>query len=154
MQALKSRIHELESVESRLFHSEAEVKELQRSLRACKQDYYFVEAEKERLLKYNEVERQLRQLVEENALLRKQRDNADLLKYKVQSLQEKCIMYEGLEAKVAELELQNQQLKKQVEEGGGENPQASGQPALQYRIAELQHKEVILLSKQGELLSR
>ena len=135
------------------------MKQLQRSMRAHKQDYYFVESEKEKLFKYNEIERQLRQLTEQNTLLRKQRDNADLLKYKVQSLQEKCAMYEGLKAKVAELELTNQQLRKQIEEGqeeGGEMKAHSGggQPALQYRIAELQHKEVLLLSKQGELLTR
>lgn len=154
VQVLKSRVRELESVESKLVHSETEAKELQRSLRTCKQDYYFVESEKEKLLKYNEIERQLRQLAEENSLLRKQRDNADLLKYKVQSLQEKCTMYEGLEVKVAELELENQHLRKQVEEGDGEKALSGSQPALQYRITELQQKEVILVNKQGELLTR
>ena len=179
LEVLRSRIEELETVESDLLHSEAQVKELERKLRTFQHNEHFLQSQQQKVLKYDELERQLQHLTEENATLKGQQDNADLLRYKVQTLQERCARYEGLDAKLAQLELENQHLKEAVKEGGsGEKAmmmmaedqeggdsgsvmfgaKAGGggrsQAALWYRIAELQQKEVLLTAKQGELTSR
>ena len=175
LEVLRSRIKELETVESDLLHSEARVKELERKLRAFQYNEHFLQSQQQKVLKYDELERQLKHLTEENATLKKQQDNVDLLRYKVQTLQERCAKYEGLEVKLAQLELDNQHLKEAVkEEGNGEmmvdqEGRGSGsvmlgammvggggrsQAALWYRIDELQRKEVLLTAKQGELTSR
>ena len=179
LEVLRSRIEELETVESDLLHSEAQVKELERKLRTFQHNEHFLQSQQQKVLKYDELERQLQHLTEENATLKGQQDNADLLRYKVQTLQERCARYEGLEAKLAQLELENQHLKETVkEEGSGEMAMmmmaedreggdsgsvmlgakvgggGRSQAALWYRIAELQQKEVLLTAKQGELTSR
>jgi hypothetical protein len=183
LEVLRNRIGELETVESDLLRSEAQVKELERKLRTFQHNEHFLQSQQQKVLKYDELERQLQHLSEENATLKGQQDNADLLRYKVQTLQDRCARYEGLEAKLAQLELENQHLKEAVKEegsgemammmmvadhweGGDSGSVISGakvgggggggrsQAALWYRIAELQQKEVLLTAKQGELISR
>jgi DNA repair exonuclease SbcCD ATPase subunit len=181
LEVLRSRIGELETVESDLLRSEAQVKELERKLRTFQHNEHFLQSQQQKVLKYDELERQLQHLSEENATLKGQQDNADLLRYKVQTLQDRCARYEGLEAKLAQLELENQHLKEAMkEEGSGEMAMmmvadhreggdsgrvmsgakvgggggGKSQAALWYRIAELQQKEVLLTAKQGELTSR
>ena len=174
---LRTRIEELETVESDFLRSEAQVKELERKLRTFQHNEHFLQSQQQKLLKYDELERQINHLAEENTTLKGQQDNADLLRYKVQSLQERCAKYEGLEVRLAQLELENKHLKEAVkeEEGGGEGMMVDhregsesgsvllggkvggggrSQAALWYRIAELQQKEVLLTAKQGELTSR
>ena len=177
LEVLRSRIEELETVESDLLRSEAQVKELERKLRTFQHNEHFLQSQQQKVLKYDELDRQIQHLAEENSTLKRQQDNADLLRYKVQTLQERCAKFEGLEVKLAQLELENQHLKEAVkEEGDGETMAdregrylgsvmlgvkvggggggGRSQAALWYRIAELQQKEVLLTAKQGELTSR
>ena len=167
---LRSRIKELETVESDLLHSEARVKELERRIRSFQHNEHFLQSQQEKVLKYDELERKFKHVSDENAALKEQQDNADLLRYKVQSLQERCAKYENLETKLARLELENEQLKEAAkEEGSGEmmaeesdesvmaaarRGPGTTHGALCYRIAELQQKEVLLMAEQGELKSR
>ena len=167
---LRNRVGELETVESDLLRSEAQVKDLERKLRTFKHNEHFLQTQQQKVLKYDDLERQIEHLTEENVALKRQQDNADLLRYKVQTLQERCAKYEGLETKLAQLELENQQLKEAVKENGsvemvtegggdgnvmlGAKGRGRSQAALWYRIAELQQKEVLLTAKQGELMSR
>ena len=78
------------------------------------------------MLKYDDLERQFEHLTEENVALKRQQDNTDLLRYKVQTLHERCAKYEGLETKLAQLELENQQLKEAVKENGSREMVAEG----------------------------
>ena len=175
MEALRGRITELKTVESDLLRSEAQVKELERKLRMFQHNEHFLQSQQQKVLKYDELERQLQQLTEENATLKGQKDNVDLLRYQVQNLQERCARYEGLEVKLAQLEVENQHLKEAVNEEVGNGDMMAdhqrgsdsgsvtlgaklgvgkSQAALWYRIAELQQKEVLLTAKQGELTTR
>ena len=169
MQVLRNRIEQLETVESDLVHSEARVKELERKLRNSKHNEEFLQSQQQKLIKFDELERKVRQLTEENATLKRQQDNTDLLRYKVQALQGRCAKYEGLETKVARLELENQELRETMkgealrgtllEREGGEGVAAVGEGSgslatLWYKIAQLQQKEVLLTVKQGELMTR
>ena len=153
------------------------MKELERKLRTFQHNEHFLQSQQQKVLKYDQLDRQIKHLAEENSTLKRQQDNADLLRYKVQTLQERCAKFEGLEVKLAQLELENQHLKEAVkEEGDGETMAdregrylgsvmlgvkvggggggGRSQAALWYRIAELQQKEVLLTAKQGELTSR
>ena len=171
LEVLKGRIEELERVESELVRSETRVKDLERKLRTFRHSEEFLQSQQQKVLQYDELHREVVHLREENVALKRQQDNTDLLRYKVQTLQEKCAKFEGLEMKLAQLELENKQLKeKQAGEemalegevgmevksaiegvgGGGGGSQA----ALWYKIAELQQKEVLLTAKQGELVTR
>ena len=169
---LRSRIKELETVESDLLRSEARVRELERRVRSFQHNEHFLQSQQEKVLKYDELERRFKHISDDNAALKGQQDNTDLLRYKVQSLQERCAKYEDLETKLAQLELENEQLKEAVKEEGSGEMTAEGrdeivmlgtkrsrgpgrtQGALCYRIAELQQKEVLLIAEQGELKSR
>ena len=84
---LRNRVGELETVESDLLRSEAQVKELERKLRTFKHNKHFLQTQQQKVLKYDDLERQFEHLTEENVALKRQQDNADLLRYKVQTLQ-------------------------------------------------------------------
>ena len=169
IQVLRNRIEELEVVESELVRSEARERELERKLRSLKHNESFLLSQQQKLINYDELDRQIKHLTEENGVLKSQQDNADLLRYRVQTLQEKCAKYEGIETKVAQLELENKHLEEKVKQeityvatserevedvkvdgGNGGGTQA----ALWYKIAQLQQKEVLLTVKQGELMTR
>ena len=169
LEGLRNRIEELETVESELVHSETRVKELERKLRNLRHNEEFLQSQQQKLIKFDELERQVRHLTEENAAMKRHQDNTDLLRYKVQTLQDKCAKYEGLESKVAQLELVNQELRETIkEEGsgvmplgreGGEDVTAAGEGSrslatLWYKISQLQQKEVMLTVEKGELMTR
>ena len=83
LEMLRSHNEELETVESDLLCSEAQVKELERKLRTYQHnEHIFLQSQQQKLLKYDELERQLQHLTEENANLNGQQDNVDLLSHK------------------------------------------------------------------------
>ena len=154
----------MEGVESELIRSEAKVKELEMKLRNCTHSEDFLQSQQQKVMKYDEMERKVEQLLEENDALKRQQDNTDLLRYKVQTLQARCAKYEGLDERVATLELENQGLKEKLDGRGlqeGEDGQKMAavdigkSPAtLWYKIAELQQREVLLKAKLGEVMTR
>lgn len=149
VEVLRRRVAELEAVESRLLSSQTQVKHLQHQLRICRQDAHFVESMKDKIMCCEDFQHRVQLLMEENQSLQKDRVNADLLRYQVQSLQQRCDNLEGVLEEVQGLRLENSQLK----EGETKGQQASFS-ALQIRLAEFQQREVVSVSKFGELSSQ
>ena len=71
---------ETESLETQLRESRGRVRELERELKTLRQDSYFVDTVRDKLLKYDDLERRCSQLTEENAVLTQARDNQHLLR--------------------------------------------------------------------------
>ena len=71
---------ETEGLEAQLKESRGRVRELERELKTLRQDSYFVDTVRDKLLKYDDLERRCGQLVEENAVLTQARDNQHLLR--------------------------------------------------------------------------
>jgi len=146
VQLLRKRIAELEKVEGQLLASQVEVKQLHHRLRMTRQDSHFIESMKEKILRHDELERQVQLLQEENASLRQDRANADLLRYKVQSLQQRCEDLEHIKQEAEQLRIENSQLK-----GGEMQGQHASISALQLHLTELQQREIVSISEQAEL---
>lgn len=146
---LKARINELESVESKLLLSEAEVKQLQHQLRISRQDNLFIENMKETILSHESLQLQVHKLTEENSSLRQDRANIDLLRYQVQNLQCQCEEAEGWVEELERLRTENHELRTR-----GSNTHDGALSTLQIRLAELQQREIVSLKKYGELGSQ
>ena len=76
-----------------------------------------------RLLHSEDMERELRQLQEENTALHNHTDNVGLMRYQLQTLREQAERNEGMERRALRLEEENQSLREQVarlKEGRGE----------------------------------
>ena len=153
-------------MESDLIRSEAKVKGLERKLRYCNHSEDFLQSQQQKVMRFDELERKVQHLEEENLSLKRQQDNVDLLRYKVQTLQERCAKYEAIDEKVAQLEFENKELKEKVAAGlvlpESESGQAvaaadtgSSAPAsLWYKIAQLQQREILLTVELGEMKTR
>lgn len=72
-----------------------------------------------KLLHSEDIERQLRQLQEENTALRNHTDNVGLMRYQLQTLREQLGRNEDMEKRVVSLEEENKSLRKQLEESEG-----------------------------------
>lgn len=149
VEGLKTRIAQLETVESKLLSSQAEVRHLQHQLRINRQDAHFVESVQQNLMDYESLQRQVRLLMEENNSLTQDRANSDLLRYQAQSLQRRCEEVEGAMEEVAKLRVENTQLKLKEENGGH-----TSSSVLQAQLAELQQREIVSLHKHGELTTQ
>lgn len=149
VQVLRTRVAKLETVESKLLSSQAEVQQLQHQLRIYRQDSHFVGSMRDTVVHCESLQHQVQQLAEENASLRQDRANADLLRYQVQDLQQRCEEMEGAVEEVARLRVENHKLLT-----GGTNGPEGALSSLQIRLAELQQKEIVALNKYGELASQ
>ena len=146
MQALQQRLTHLESVESKLISSQAKVVHLQHQLSLYRQDSHFIERMKDKVLHFEDVERQLQLAKEENLTLRQDRTNTDLLRYQVQSLQQDCEQLASVMEEVTRLRVENRELR-----AGHGKGQVTPSSALQIQLAELQRREIISLKEFGEL---
>ncbi len=146
MQALQTRLTQLESTESKLLSSQAQVTHLQHQLRLYRQDSHFTDRMKDKILHFEEIERQLQLTMEENQALRQDRMNTDLLRYQVQSLQQDCKQLGDVMEEVTRLRVENRELK--AGHGKGQDTPSS---ALQIQLAELQQREIVALKEFGEL---
>lgn len=147
VQVLRRRLSELETTESKLLSSQTQIKHLQHQLSIYRQDSHFVESVKDKVLHYETLEHKLQLLTEENQSLCQDRANADLLRYQVQSLQQCCDALGEVTAEVARLRQENSELKQDK----GQEASAS---ALQIHLAELQQREIVSLSRYGELVTQ
>lgn len=147
VETLKSRIAQLETVESRLLSSQSEVRHLQHRLRMYRQDSHFVEGVQEKLLAYETLQHQVQLLREENNSLTQDRTNSDLLRYQAQSLQHRCEELEGVLEEVTRLRVENDELKLRREVKGKDS-------VLQAQLAELQQREVVSLNSSGKLTTQ
>ena len=145
---MQARLAELETVESKLVSSQAEVRHLQHQLRIYRQDAHFVECIQDKLTSYETLQRESQLLREENNSLQQDRANSDLLRYQVQSLQNRCAELEGVMEEVAKLRVENNELKQSI----GERKGASS--GLQAQLVELQQKEIVSLKNYGDLATQ
>lgn len=67
-------------LQERLRASEERVRELERQVRMSRQDGYFIETVREKVMQYDELERKCKLLSEENAVLSQTRNNEHLLR--------------------------------------------------------------------------
>lgn len=149
VEALRARVAKLETVESELVSSQAQVQQLQHQLRVYRQDSHFIGSMKDTIVQSESLQHQYQNLVEENASLRQDRANADLLRYQLQNMQQRFKEMEGVMEEVARLKIENSKLK-----AGGSSYQEGAMASLQIRLEELQQKEIVALSKYGELFSQ
>ena len=94
------------------------MKELEHKLKQQKHNIQFAEMVQSKLLHCEDVERELRQLREENAALRSHTDNVSLMRYQLQTLQERVERSEDVERKAVRLEVENEALRERREESG------------------------------------
>lgn len=73
-----------------------------------------------KLLHSEDIERELRQLQEENTALRNHTDNVGLMRYQLQTLREQLERNEDMEKRVVKLEEENKSLHKQLAEVEGD----------------------------------
>ena len=144
---LKARVARLETVENELLSSQTEVRHLQQQLRMYRQDSQFIGSVQDRLVSYEDLQHQVQLLREENGSLRKDRTNSDLLRYQAQRLQNRCTELEGVMEEVARLRAENSQL---LNKDGSKDASS----VLQSQLSELQQREIVSLSKYGELATR
>lgn len=149
VEQLKVRVAELETVESKLLSSQAEVRHLQHQLRLHRQNAYFFEGFEQKLMDYESLQRQVQSLREENSTLMQDRANCDLLRYQAQSLQHQCEDLKGVMEEVAKLRVKNSELK--LNEGAESDASIS---VLQAQLAELQQREIVSLHRHGELTTQ
>lgn len=151
MQGLQRRLANLESVESKLLSSQAQVAHLQHQLSLYRQDSHFIHTMKNKLVHLEGIERQLQLAKKENQALRQDRTNADLLRYQVQSLQQNREQLATVMEELTTLRVENRQLRVGSGCGTGQDTPSS---ALQIQLAELQQKEIVSLKKFGELTTQ
>lgn len=102
------------------------MQDLQHRLRQAKHDIQFAETVQSRLLHGEDVERELRQLREENAALKSHADNVGLMRYQLQTLQEQVGRSEDMERKAVRLEEENRLLRERLASGGDEGSTSGG----------------------------
>ena len=146
MELLKTRLSQLETVESKLVSSRTEIKHLQQQLRIYRQDAHFADGVQDKLMRCEQLEHQVQLLSKENTSLRQDRTNADLLRYQVQSLQHHCSELERRMEDGARLHLENNELKTS---DGKEHDSV-----LRVQLSELQQREIVTLHKYGGLTTQ
>ena len=96
--------------------------ELQHKLKQVRHDIQFAEMVQSRVLHSEEMERELRQLREENTALREHTDNVGLMRYQLETLREQVQRSDDMEKKAVRLGEENKLLREElaaIEEGTG-----------------------------------
>ena len=130
--ALRERVAELEGVRDKLEAEQERVKvsitftnththtqhthwqQLQHRLKQAKHDIQFAQSLQSKLLHGEDQERELKQLREENTVLRNHVDNVGLMQYQLQTLREQVERNEDMERRAVRLEEENKLLKEQL----------------------------------------
>ena len=143
---LKDRLSGLECVGSDLLCSQAEVTRLQHQLHMYRQEAPFVDKMRGQLDQLETMQLQVKLLAEENACLKQDRANADLLRFQLHGMKKKCEEVQELEAEVIHLRLENSKL-----QAGGEGRGLTFSETMQLQLAELQQKELVSLRENGSV---
>ncbi|KFV75202.1 Mitotic spindle assembly checkpoint protein MAD1, partial [Struthio camelus australis] len=109
-QEASQQIQTLQASQSLLAEYEQKIKDLEQKLSQQEHDALIVKNMKAELARFPKMERELRQLREENAYFREMKENNGLLKEEVEGLQRKLERYEKLQAQLVTLELENEKL--------------------------------------------
>ncbi|NXV01291.1 MD1L1 protein, partial [Cettia cetti] len=109
-QEASQQIQTLQASQSLLAEYEQKIKDLEQKLSQQEHDALIVKNMKAELARFPKMERELRQLREENAYFREMKENNGLLKEEVESLQRKLERYEKVQAQLVTVELENEKL--------------------------------------------
>ncbi|NXO23351.1 MD1L1 protein, partial [Cisticola juncidis] len=109
-QEASQQIQTLQASQSLLAEYEQKIKDLEQKLSQQEHDAVIVKNMKAELARFPKMERELRQLREENAYFREMKENNGLLKEEVESLQRKLERYEKVQAQLVTVELENEKL--------------------------------------------
>ncbi|NXF16697.1 MD1L1 protein, partial [Rhodinocichla rosea] len=109
-QEASQQIQTLQASQSLLSEYEQKIKDLEQKLSQQEHDAVIVKNMKAELARFPKMERELRQLREENTYFREMKENNGLLKEEVESLQRKLERYEKVQAQLVTVELENEKL--------------------------------------------
>ncbi|XP_005523058.1 PREDICTED: mitotic spindle assembly checkpoint protein MAD1 [Pseudopodoces humilis] len=109
-QEASQQIQTLQASQSLLTEYEQKIKDLEQKLSQQEHDALIVKNMKTELARFPKMERELRQLREENAYFREMKENNGLLKEEVEGLQRKLERYEKVQAQLVTVELENEKL--------------------------------------------
>ncbi|NXL77337.1 MD1L1 protein, partial [Leptocoma aspasia] len=109
-QEASQQIQTLQASQSLLAEYEQKIKDLEHKLSQQEHDAVIVKNMKAELARFPKMERELRQLREENAYFREMKENNGLLKEEVEGLQRKLERYEKVQAQLVTVELENEKL--------------------------------------------
>ncbi|XP_014725707.1 PREDICTED: mitotic spindle assembly checkpoint protein MAD1 isoform X3 [Sturnus vulgaris] len=109
-QEASQQIQTLQASQSLLVEYEQKIKDLEQKLSQQEHDALIVKNMKAELARFPKMERELRQLREENAYFREMKENNGLLKEEVEGLQRKLERYEKVQAQLVTVELENEKL--------------------------------------------
>ncbi|XP_052536284.1 mitotic spindle assembly checkpoint protein MAD1 isoform X3 [Tympanuchus pallidicinctus] len=109
-QEATQQIQTLQASQSLLAEYEQKIKDLEQKFSQQEHDAVIVKNMKTELARFPKLERELRQLREENAYYREMKENNGLLKEEVEGLQRKLERYEKVQAQLVTAELENEKL--------------------------------------------
>ncbi|KAM9372315.1 mitotic spindle assembly checkpoint protein MAD1 [Phaethornis superciliosus] len=147
-QEASQQIQSLQANQSLLAEYEQKIKDLEQKLSQQEHDALIVKNMKAELSRFPKMERELRQLREENAYFREMKENNGLLKEEVEGLQRKLERYEKIQAQLVTVELENEKLLgklkswEKVDQGTGLNIRTPDD--LSRQIVALQQRELVL----------
>ncbi|KAI6076497.1 Mitotic spindle assembly checkpoint protein MAD1 [Aix galericulata] len=156
-QEANQQIQTLQASQSLLAEYEQKIKDLEQKFSQQEHDAVIVKNMKVELARYPKMERELRQLREENAYFREMKENNGLLKEEVEGLQRKLERYEKVQAQLVTVELENEvaaeipvQFRSKAEELGMNSQDWKGWDIrmtpddLSRQIVALQQRELVL----------
>ncbi|NXA25718.1 MD1L1 protein, partial [Ibidorhyncha struthersii] len=147
-QEASQQIQTLQASQSLLAEYEQKIKDLEQKLSQQEHDALIVKNMKAELARFPKMERELRQLREENAYFREMKENNGLLKEEVEGLQRKLERYEKVQAQLVTVELENEKLLgklkswEKLDQSTGLNIRTPDD--LSRQIVALQQREIVL----------
>ncbi|NWT16955.1 MD1L1 protein, partial [Vireo altiloquus] len=109
-QEATQQIQTLQASQSLLAEYEQKIKDLEQKLSQQEHDAVIVKNMKAELARFPKMERELRQLREENTYFREMKENNGLLKEEVEGLQRKLERFEKVQTQLVNVELENEKL--------------------------------------------
>ncbi|NWT29481.1 MD1L1 protein, partial [Cardinalis cardinalis] len=109
-QEASQQIQTLQASQSLLSKYEQKIKDLEQKLSQQEHDAVIIKNMKAELARFPKMERELRQLREENTYFREMKENNGLLREEVEGLQRKLERYEKVQAQLVTVELENEKL--------------------------------------------
>ncbi|NXG88102.1 MD1L1 protein, partial [Stercorarius parasiticus] len=147
-QEASQQIQTLQASQSLLAEYEQKIKDLEQKFSQQEHDALIVKNMKAELARFPKMERELRQLREENAYFREMKENNGLLKEEVEGLQRKLERYEKVQAQLVSVELENEKLLgklkswEKLDQSTGLNIRTPDD--LSRQIVSLQQREIVL----------
>uniref|UniRef100_A0A4X1TL49 Mitotic arrest deficient 1 like 1 n=1 Tax=Sus scrofa TaxID=9823 RepID=A0A4X1TL49_PIG len=156
-QEAQQKVQELQASQDARADQEQRIKDLEQKLSLQEQDAAIVRSMRSELVRLPTMERELRQLREENACLRETREASGLLREELEGLQRRLGRQEKLQENLVNLELENERLltKLQSWERLGQTTGLSIRTPeeLSSFIVELQQRELTLKDRNSTLTS-